>query len=68
MAGGIIRHGVQGARVVEDRTGEQGPTVHLSSGAKKICHNRVNGRILPEVPPDSWRVVATCQGSVPGMA
>ena len=63
----MIRHSVEGARVVKDRRGEQSPTVYLGPDAKKICHNRVNGRSFPEAPADSWRVVAAFQGCVPGM-
>ena len=59
-AGGIIRHSVQGTRVVKDRRGEQSPAVHLSPDAKKICRNRINGRILPEAPADCESVVAAC--------
>ena len=66
--GDIIRHSVEGTRVVKDGRGEQGPTVHFHSDAKKICQNRVNGRIFLEAPADCGSVVAACPGYVPGMA
>ena len=67
-AGGIIRHSVERTRVVKDRRGEQSHTVHLIPDAKKICHNRVNGRSFPEAPADCGGVVAACLGCVTGMA
>ena len=66
-AGGIIHHGVQEIRVIEQKRVEQGPTVHLSTDTKKIHYNWVNDRSLPKAPDDSRRVIATCQGCVLGM-
>ena len=67
-AGGIIHHGVEVTRVVEDRRVEQGHTVHIITEAKKNRQNQVNSRSLPEVPADSRHVIAACQECVPGMA
>ena len=60
MAGGIIRHSVQGTWLVEHRLGEQGPTVHLSTEAKEIRLNRIDGRSFPEALGDRGSVVAAC--------
>ena len=62
-AGGIIRHSVQWTRVIKDRRSEQRPTVHLSPDAKKIRHNPVNGRSLPEAPADCGGVVLPVEGA-----
>ena len=67
-AGDIIRHSVEGTRVVKDRSGEQGPTVHFRPNAKKICHNQVNDRSLSEAPAGLGSVFSACRGYAPGMA